>query len=200
MTMMITKPQLYQRQSSDESYSSNTSPSKTHRRTSSSIGFMMWSEEGLGGSDRSGEIKSTNAAMDPLNMTWSHSGSVGLSQVPMMDSYSSSSSKSEHKFHGGDHEEDECVLRALELIRELSFCSPPLPHKTKKRADTAETEEISSHSSGESHHRPEEEVEDRNKHDESPIGLVNLKQLHDLRRASPSPLVGLQYLPEYSYI
>lgn len=159
MTMMITKPQLYQRQSSDESYSSNTSPSKTHRRTSSSIGFMMWSEEGLGGSDRSGEIKSTNAAMDPLNMTWSPSGSVSLSQVPMMvGSYSSSSSKSEHKFHGGDHEEDESVLRALELIRELSFCSPPLPHKTKKRADTAETEETSSHSSGESHHRPEEEV------------------------------------------
>ena len=199
MTMMITKPHLYQRQSSDESYSSNTSPSKTHRRTSSSIGFMMWSEEGLGGSDRSGEIKSTNAAMDPLNMTWSQSGSVGLSQVPMMDSHSSSPSKSEHKFLGDDHEEeDESVLRALELIRELSFCSSPLPHKMKKRADTAETEEISSHSSEESDRRMEEVVD--RKHDESPIGLVNLKQLHDLRRASPSPLVGLQYLPEYSYI
>lgn len=133
--------------------------------------------------------------MDPLDMT----GSVNLSQVPMMDCCPPSS-KSEHKFLGDHQEQDESLLRALELIRELSFCSPPLPHKTKKRADTADTEETSS-SSSEISDRPvcPEEAEDR-KHDESPIGLVNLKQLHDLRRASPSPLVGLQYLPEGSYI
>mmetsp|Transcript_8883 Transcript_8883/g.14560 ORF Transcript_8883/g.14560 Transcript_8883/m.14560 type:complete len:201 (+) Transcript_8883:263-865(+) len=192
MAMMITKPQYqYQRQSSDESCSSNTSPSKskTHRRTSSFI---------------SSDELSTNAAMDPLNMTWSSSGSANLSRVPMIDCCLPSS-KSERKFLG-HQEQDESLMRTLELIRELSFCSPPLPHKTKKRADTAETEETSSFSSTSNEisgrpECPEEEAKDNRKHDESPIGFVNLKQLHDLRRASPSPLVGLQYLPDgYSYI
>mmetsp|Transcript_32964 Transcript_32964/g.67369 ORF Transcript_32964/g.67369 Transcript_32964/m.67369 type:complete len:228 (-) Transcript_32964:80-763(-) len=185
----------YQRQSSDESYSSNTSPSKTHRRTSSFIGLM-----GSGASGSDARSKSTNTAMDPLNMTWSSQGSVALSQVPMMDCYSPSS-KSERKFLGG--EEDERCLRALELIRELSFCSPPRAHKTKKRTNTAETCETSSYSSDASDHSApasDPEPEDHH-HETSPIGLVDLQQLHDLRRASPSPLVGLQYLPDgYSYI
>ena len=184
----------YQRQLSDESYSS---PSKTHRRTSSFIGLMG---SGASGSDARSK-SSTNTAMDPLNMTWSSQGSVALSQVPMMDCYSPSS-KSERKFLGG--EEDERCLRALELIRELSFCSPPRPHKTKKRTNTAETCETSSYSSDASDHSApasDPEPEEDHHHETSPIGLVDLQQLHDLRRASPSPLVGLQYLPDgYSYI
>lgn len=122
-----------------------------------------------------------------------HRGDDPLPQVRMMDSYSPDSNTSEPK-HSSDKEDESC-LRLLDLIRELSFSTPsrPRPPKTKKRTDTAETEVSSSScESSSSDPHPEERKGDH----PSPIGHVDLQQVIDLRRASPSPLVGLQYLPD----
>jgi len=171
------KPVL-QRQSSDESYSSTSSSSKKHRRTPSFNGRSSIGSE-VSGSDVRGK-SSTSKTTDPLRVPWSASGSGALAQVYVMDC--SPESKIGRKILGGYGEADEHCLRELELIRQLSF-SPP--RKTKKRTDTAGTETSSSSETVDTHH----------KHESSPIGL-DLKHLQALRRASPSPLVGLQYLPD----
>jgi hypothetical protein len=162
------KPEL-QRQSSDESYSSTTtSPSKTHRRTPS---FVGWTPIDSDGSDSDVSVKSSNTkATDPLNVSWSSSGSYALSQVDMMDC--SPERKSGHENLA--NQEDKSV-HVLELIRQLSF-SPP--RKTKKRTDIDDSDSSSP-----------------KKHDTSPIGL-DLKYLQELRKGTPSPLLGLQYLPD----
>jgi len=164
------KPEL-QRRASDESNSSSTttSPSKTHRRTSS---FNGWTSIGPYGSDSDVSVKSFTAnATDPLNVSWSSSGSGSLQvEVEMDYSPESAESKSGSKHNLADDGDNKSVC-ALELIRQLSFsCSPP---KTKKRTDIASPK----------------------KHGTSPIGL-DLKYLQELRNDSPSPLVGLQYLPD----
>mmetsp|Transcript_22723 Transcript_22723/g.38830 ORF Transcript_22723/g.38830 Transcript_22723/m.38830 type:complete len:173 (+) Transcript_22723:220-738(+) len=157
-------PELH-RQSSDESYSSTTSPtkSKTHRRTPSF-------------SDAS--VKSSTT--DPLNVSWSSCGSGALlTQVDMVDHHWPESKIGSDSLGGGE-EDKRSSLRVLEIIRQLSF-SPP--RKTKKRADIADT--ASSSSSSDTH----------DEHSTS-IGLLDLQHLEDLRRGSPSPLLGLQYLPD----
>lgn len=195
--MLEARKAHYQRQSSDESYSSTTSPSKTHRRTSSFIGQMG-----------SGVDDLTSASFRTMHM---NPVELVLSQVPPMMDCCSPPVQSEcckHKPHEEEEVEDDSLL---ELIRQLSF-SPPRPsaHKTKKRTNTAETcetftgadtetdvssSEMSDLTQEEEHNSFEEEDDNR------PIGLVDLQQLMDLRMASPSPLVGLQFLPDgYSYI
>mmetsp|Transcript_29550 Transcript_29550/g.44686 ORF Transcript_29550/g.44686 Transcript_29550/m.44686 type:complete len:171 (+) Transcript_29550:100-612(+) len=155
-------PELH-RQSSDESYSSSTSPSKTHRRTPSF-------------SDAS--VKSSTT--DPLNVSWSSSGSGALlTQVDMVDHHWPES-KIGSDCLGGGEEDKRSSLRVLEIIRQLSF-SPP--RKTKKRADTADTADTASSSDTHDEHS-------------TSISLLDLQHLEDLRRGSPSPLLGLQYLPD----
>ncbi len=194
--MLEARKAHYQRQSSDESYSSTTSPSKTHRRTSSFIGQM-----GSGIDDGMGNLTSAFRSQVHPNVD------LVLTQVPPMMDCCSPPVKSECKHHD---EQDEETDSLVELIRQLSF-SPPRPttHKTKKRTNTAETVETftasetesSSSSSEMSDLTQEEEHNSFEEEDENPIGLVDLQQLMDLRRASPSPLVGLQFLPDgYSYI
>ena len=82
---------------------------------------------------------------------------------------------------------EDASFRVLELIRQLSF-SPIRETKTKKRANTAETEVGSSFDSDSS---------DRH-HILISLDLeldLDLREAHPLRR-SPSPLLGLKYLPE----
>ena len=177
-------PEL-QRQSSDESCHSSTalpSKCKTHRRAPS-FTFHEWSpmggRQGSGSSDASVKSSRSNYT-DPLDVSWSSSCSGALSQVDMvMDRWlPESKSKSEERDGGSvDHVEHKRSSCPLEIIRLLSF-SP-----TKKRADTADT--ASSSSSSDTAHE-----------DSTRMGLLVLQQLEDLRRGSPSPLLGLQYLPE----
>jgi hypothetical protein len=164
------KPEL-QRRASDESNSSSTttSPSKTHRRTSS---FNGWTSISPDGSDSDVSVKSsTTKARDPLNAYWSSSGSGNLSRVDMMN-YSPESPESMSRCKNGDNKS----VCALELIRQLSFS--PLGKNSKKGMDKDNTASSSSSSP--------------KKQNTSPIGF-DLKYVLD---SPPSPLVGLQYLPD----
>eukprot|EP00985_Skeletonema_marinoi_P033299 scaffold40972_cov161-Skeletonema_marinoi.AAC.4 len=72
------KPEL-QRQSSDESYSSTTSLSKTHHRRTS---FDGWSSISIGSGSPNSDVSlnsSSTMATDPLSATWSSIGSYALS-------------------------------------------------------------------------------------------------------------------------
>lgn len=170
------KPEL-QRLSSDESYSSTTSLSKTHHRRTS---FDGWSSISIGSGSPNSDVSlnsSSTVATDPLCATWSSSGSYALSHHVDVDTKECSLRRTGTGFDG-EADKSMCVI---ELLRQLSF-SPS--RKTKKRTDTADTEASSSTDSFDSHHE-----------DAGPIGL-DLDHLEELRRGSPSPLVGLQYLPE----
>ena len=99
-----------------------------------------------------------------------------------------------HRLDDGDDE----MLRALELIRELSFDSGTDP-KRRARIDTSSTDttlsssecDASSQTNTDTHHNNTDRI------DTSPIGLdLKLKHILQSRMDSPSPLVGLQYLPE----
>ena len=92
-------------------------------------------------------------------------------------------SKIGRKTLSADVDRDLCC--AFELIRELSFS--PI-QKQKKRADSADTDTTATSDSSDA----------RLKGNTIPIGLdfdVDFHRLEDMRR-SPSPLIGLKYLPE----
>eukprot|EP00984_Skeletonema_dohrnii_P007249 scaffold2622_cov74-Skeletonema_dohrnii-CCMP3373.AAC.3 len=169
-----------QRRSSDESYSSATSPSKTHRRSSSFNGLSsLGSLESPGSGSDTSMKASPSKAKHPRSASWS-SGISALLRSDMTDC-SPESKMIRRKTLGGREDHTFC---AFELIRQLSF-SPK--QKTKKRTNTAETELSSSFASSDTH--PKQNM--------SPIGLdldfdLDIAQ-HDLRR-SPSPLLGLQYI------
>mmetsp|Transcript_20227 Transcript_20227/g.31587 ORF Transcript_20227/g.31587 Transcript_20227/m.31587 type:complete len:193 (-) Transcript_20227:105-683(-) len=166
------KPEL-QRHPSDGSYSSNATPSKSnhHRRRSSFNGWLSIGAESL-----DSDVRRKSSTTDPLGVSWSSSYSAlaGVDDVDTKDcSLGSSTGISGGADNGG------CVL---DLIRQLSF-SPS--RKIKKRTDTAETDvSSSSDNTFDLHHD----------HDTSHIGL-DLDRIEALRRGSPSPLLGLQYLP-----
>ena len=129
--------------------------------------FHGWTPIDSDGSDSDVSVKtSTTTATD---VSWSSSGSYALPQVDMMDC--SPERKSGHE-NLADQEDKK--VHVLELIRQLSF-SPP--RKTKKRTDD------------------DTALSSPKKHDTSPIGL-DLKYLQELRKGTPSPLLGLQYLPD----
>ncbi len=177
-----------QQPSSKGSCMPNTSsPSKTHRRTSS------FTRQLSDDSDSSISVKSTTIkVMDPFNISGINSRSDDLPQGhDMKDCYTPQSSKSGYNFLAC---EDDISLPALELIRELSF-GMPRPHKTEKRCDTAGT--VTSSSSSEmSLDHPED-----HSHITSPVGLdLDLKPSRDARARSLSPLLGLQYLPDHEDI
>ena len=171
-----------QRQSSDESYSSikSTSKSRSHRRMSS-FTFGRRSD-GRGGFDSDISVRSstsTTNVTDPLNESWSSSGSGVLS----LDMGSWEEQKIGRDFLDGQEVHGSSL--ELEIIRQLSF-SPP--REMKKRTDTAETAGTAASSSSASSSGTHEEYGVH-------VGL-DLQHLEDLRRGSPSPLLGLQYLPD----
>eukprot|EP00986_Skeletonema_menzelii_P012565 scaffold6975_cov83-Skeletonema_menzelii.AAC.22 len=175
-----------QRQSSDAttyySYSSATSPSKTHQRI---FCFVSSLSLGLGSPNTDSDISlksSPTNADDLLRESWS-SGISASSRADMTDR-SAESKLTRRKTLGGE-EEDRTFCDAFELIRQLSF-SPT--QNTKKRSNTDETVEASSSfdlSESDSRHsiNPDLDID------------IDLKQAHPLRR-SPSPLLGLKYLPD----
>lgn len=171
------KPEL-QRQSSDESYSSTTSPSKTnYRRAALSINDESTSSISQASSSSDVSLNSsTTMATDPLNPSWSSSSSYSLSHVDVDTKDCSVENKIRSTCSSDEAEKSMCVL---DLIRQLSF-SPS--RKTRKRADTADTDVSSSFDTFDSHH------EDNTSHN------VLLDQIEELRRSTPSPLVGLQYI------
>eukprot|EP00985_Skeletonema_marinoi_P031811 scaffold37814_cov101-Skeletonema_marinoi.AAC.3 len=169
-----------QRRSSDESYSSATSPSKTHRRSFSFNGLSSLGSLESPGSG-SGSDTSMKASPTKENHLRSASWSSGISASSRADMTDCSpESKIIRRKTLSDGEDN--TFCAFELIRQLSF-SPT--QKAKKRTNTAETEASSSFDSSDTNRK-------------HPIGLdldLDLEQMYDLRR-SPSPLLGLQYFPE----
>ena len=101
-------------------------------------------------------------------------------------------SKIDLKHRLGD--DDDETLRALELIRELSFDSGT--EKRRARIDTSSTDRTSS--SSECDASSQTDRHNNTDHiDTSPIGLdLKLKHILQSRMDSPKPFVGLQYLPE----
>ena len=137
-----------QQQSCNESCSSDTSPLSTHRRTSSFVVRRVSSDEDDDSSNRNSVTPSTSNGMNPFHiMPWVHSvsGSNSLSQENEIAYYLPERSKVESECNCLGEED---TLPALELIRELSFSPPLTPPRlheteTKKRADTADTEDTS---------------------------------------------------------
>ena len=94
---------------------------------------------------------------------------------------------------------DDETLRALELIRELSFDFGCSGLKRRASIDTSSTDSTSSSSECDTSSQTDTDTRhDNTDHiDTSPIGLdLKLKHILQSRMDSPSPLVGLQYLPE----
>ena len=173
------KPELQRQSSSDESYSSTTSPSKTnYRRAALSISDEFPSSVGPASSSSDVSLNSsTTMATDPLNASWSSSSSYALSHVDVDTKDCSVANKIRSTCSSDEADKSMCVL---DLIRQLSF-SPS--RKTRKRADTADTDVSSSFDTFDSHH------EDNTSHN-----VLLLDQIEELRRGTPSPLVGLQYI------
>ena len=95
-----------------------------------------------------------------------------------------------------DDDDDDETFRALELIRELSFDSGTDP-KRRARIDTSSTDRTSSSSECDTSSQTDTHHNNTDHIDTSPIGLdLKLKHILQSRMDSPSPLVGLQYLPE----
>ena len=182
-----TAPELFQRQTSEDSYSSNKS-SKTHRRTSS--GRLSISVPKIIGGDVGHMSSHANeaAATQSLNMCWSSSDSDTFLPlyVDTSNDYSQEGKSGGQAFGRGSDEREERSMSAHELedlIRQLSF-SPS--QETKKRTDTAETDaSLSSCDSSDYTHSM------------SPVGVEFKQEDYSyLRRCPSSPLMGLQYLPD----
>ena len=169
------KPELQQRQSTDESLTSWVA--KTHRLMPSN----GWLSVGLASRSDDTMKSSTTNPTDPLDVTWSSSSSVSSILSDVVDTKDCSAPESKVRRSLGGEEDKS---GALELIRQLSF-SPSRKTIKKRRTDTADTAESLSSDSSDPHHA----------HNTSPIGL-DLNHLQNLRRDSPSPLLGLQYLPD----
>ena len=172
------KPELQRQSSSDESYSSTTSPSKTnYRRAALSISDEFPSSVGPASSSSDVSLNSsTTMATDPLNASWSSSSIYALSHVAVDTKNCSVANRIRSTCSSDEADKSMCVL---DLIRQLSF-SPS--RKTRKRANTADTD-VSSFDTLDSHH------EDNTSHN-----VLHLDQIEELRRGTPSPLVGLQYI------
>ncbi len=180
--MMYKKLQL-QRQSSDETESSCCSRSKAHRRTPPFIGVIQFDSR-----------EEEDVWRHDLDMSF-RSAIGGTSSLPVrMEDNCSPESKIDLKHRLGD--DDDETLRALELIRELSFDSGTDP-KRRARIDTSSTDRTSSSSECDTSSQTDTHHNNTDHIDTSPIGLdVKLKHILQSRMDSPSPLVGLQYLPE----
>lgn len=172
------KPEL-QRLSSDESdYSSAATSSKTTYRSSS---FNGWSSAASKSLDLDSDVCLKPCASMTTDILSMSSGSSALEGVECVDTNDCSQEcKVTRAGVSGGADKSGCII---DLIRQLSF-SPS--RKTKKRTDTAETDVTSASDAFDP--SPHDE------HDTSHVGL-NLDRIEALRRDSPSPLLGLQYLP-----
>jgi hypothetical protein len=179
--VMHKKLQL-QRQSNDETESSCCSRSKAHRRTPPFIGAIQF--------DSSEE---EDAWRHNLDMSFrSATGGTSSSLVHKEDKCSPEC-KIDLKHRLCDDDDDK-TLRAL--IRELSFDSGTEP-KRRARIDTSSTDSTSSSSECDTSSQTDTHHNGTDHIDTSPIGLdPKLKHILQSRMDSPSPLVGLQYLPE----
>ena len=137
-----------QQSSSNESCSSDTSSISMHRRTSSFL-IRRVSDDDDDSKRMNSVTPSTTNGMNPFQiMPWVHnvsSGSNSLSQENEIACHLPRRCKVESECNSLG---DEDTLPALELIRELSFSPPPTPPRpheteTKKRTDTADTEDTS---------------------------------------------------------
>mmetsp|Transcript_320 Transcript_320/g.396 ORF Transcript_320/g.396 Transcript_320/m.396 type:complete len:196 (+) Transcript_320:130-717(+) len=182
-------PELFQRQTSEDSYSSNKSSSKTHRRTSSGrLSISVPKSIGVDISQMSStatEATSTHS----LNMCWSSSDSDTYLplHVDINNDYSQERKSGGQALGRGSDEREGRSMSAHELedlIRQLSF-SPS--QQTKKRTDTADTEASSSSFDSSDY-----------KHTMmSPVGVeFEHEDYSYLRRCPSSPLMGLKYLPD----
>jgi hypothetical protein len=186
MPAMMHKKLRLQRQSSDETESSCCSRSKAHRRTPPFIGAIQF-----------GSSEEEDAWRHNLDMSFrSATGGTSSSLVHKEDKCSPVSKI--HLKHRLDDNDDDETMRALELIRELSFDSGTEP-KRRARIDTSSStdstlpsSECDTPSQTDTHQNNTDHI------DTSPIIGLDLKLKHILqsRMDSPSPLVGLQYLPE----
>eukprot|EP00984_Skeletonema_dohrnii_P028481 scaffold18490_cov84-Skeletonema_dohrnii-CCMP3373.AAC.1 len=182
-----TAPTELERQSSDDSYSSNTSPSsKTHRRTSSFKGWLSIGVPDSHGSDVGIKSFTTNdaAATDPLNECWS---SGGMESFPHhVDTKYLSPERRKIGRQSRDDEKEDRSMPALDLedlIRQLSF-SPS--QQTKKRTDTADTVGSSSFDSSDTYYE----------HTTNPVGLEFNDSEYLRSCPSETSLIGLQFLPD----
>ena len=171
------KPELLQRQSTEESYSSVTSPAKNHRRTPSWTGSCH--------SEYSSKSSAT-VATNPLDVSWRYDNDSSGTLSQGVDYLSNNKDECPSKGYAGlgSGSEDKST-RVMELIRQLSF-SPS--RKTKKRSNTAETEASSSCDS------PDAEAD--YEHTKSAFVGLDLDLIEELRKGTPSPLMGLKYLPD----
>jgi len=181
-----TAPTDLERQSSDDSYSSNTSPSsKTHRRTSSFKGWLSIGVPESLGSDVGTKSFTTNdaAATDPLNECWSSSSMESFPHH--VDTKYLSPERKIGRQSRDDEKEDRSMpaLDLEDLIRQLSF-SPS--QQTKKRTDTADTIGSSSFDSSDTYYE----------HTTNSVSL-EFKDSEYLRSCpSECSLIGLQFLPD----
>mmetsp|Transcript_6134 Transcript_6134/g.9567 ORF Transcript_6134/g.9567 Transcript_6134/m.9567 type:complete len:197 (-) Transcript_6134:138-728(-) len=196
MTLLTLRPRrktaLFQRQTSEDIYSSKNSPRKTHRRTPSGWLTISVSKSTEGDVSHMSSTANDDAnATDALNMCWSSSGSDTFLPLHYLDTNNdySQERKSEGQALGrGSDERDGRSMSAHELedlIRQLSF-SPS--QETKKRTNTADTDT----SSSSSYDSPD--MHDY-KQTMSPVG-VEFKDVGYLRRCPSSPLMGLKFLPD----
>ena len=187
-----TAPELFQRKTSEDSYSSNKSSPKTHRRTSS--GWLSIDVPKSIGVDVN-QMMTSNAneatATHSLNMCLSSSDSDTLFlplHIDTSNDYSQERKSGGQAFGRGNDEREGRSMSAHELedlIRQLSF-SPS--QETKRRTDTADTDTDTSSSSFDSSDY---------KHIMSPAGVGFKDEDYSyLRRCPSTPLMGLQYLPD----
>lgn len=173
--------------SENESYSSatSTSPSKTHRRSSSLISgsssIRLESSDGNIRMKLSHTTKADNPLLRCLRASWSSAISASSRSSAYKADCSHESKMTRCNTLCGKEDRTFC---AFELIRQLSF-SPP--RKTKKRANTDETDASSSFDLSESDSRHSIDLD---------LDLdIDLKQANPSSR-SPSPLLGLKYLKD----
>eukprot|EP00985_Skeletonema_marinoi_P001700 scaffold686_cov245-Skeletonema_marinoi.AAC.11 len=161
-------PTELERQSFDDSYSTNTSPSsKTNRRTSSFNGWLSIGVPESLGSDVGTKSFTTN---DSLNVHWSSSGRESFPHH-VDTKYLSPERKIRRQSRDDEKEDRSRSMPAIELedlIRQLSF-SPS--QQTKKRTDTADTVGSSSFDSSDAYYE----------HTTNPVDL-ELKDSECLRR------------------
>ena len=162
-------PKLHwQRQSLDKSYLFNDSDPKSHRRLSPFLEF-----ESLDGSGRNVKVK-VKSSISTTKIDRSTLPQAGV-YVNMIDCHSHNFNMSRHKTLVDDEGGN---VRALELIRELSF-SPPPTHTTATKTSSSFVPE---------------------QHDKSVCqSMLDLKRSKVEKRRPPSPLVGLKYLPDQAF-
>ena len=173
------KLRMQRRSSENESYLTATSPSKTHRRSSPFVGssaIRLGSSEGKSISLKSSHTKTDSNPI--LRFLRASPWSCGITASSRVDT-------THRSLESKIITRKDQSFNAFELIRQLSF-SPPRKTKTKKRANSDETEASSLFdSSSDGRHSIDLDLDLD----------IDPKHTHPPKR-SPSPLLGLKYLED----